>query len=173
MADVSRPHKFLWFLSHYNLVGGIVGLLTILLHLSTKTLSLKAFNISFLCYAIGAFLLSIGSYFTYQKRADPTLLGVYAILQLPLLRYEGFKYILSNGLLAYVGVEAPAIVKLELEALFSAGLTVSIVNREPAFWGLNIVSLVTLFYLFARYQYPGNEPTAEPKPEGANSIVEE
>jgi hypothetical protein len=165
MAGASPPYKLLTFLSYYNLVGGVIGLFTILAHLGTRTSSLTPLQLSIFGYGLGAFLLSAGSYVAYHKRADPTLLGVYAILQLPLLRYGGFKYLLNNGLFAYVGIEAPALVKLKLEALYFAGLTVSIVNKEPAFLGLNVVSLVTLFYLLVRYHYPGDEHMAESKPE--------
>ncbi|KUG07367.1 hypothetical protein [Solirubrum puertoriconensis] len=114
--DTALHNKFLKSLSYYNLIGGIVGL--IILASNLPELGQSSLKIGGGIYATIFFMLSIASFGIYQKRQDPTLMGVVAIMQLPAIEYEGLKYVLSNGMLAIFGLASQGKVSLTLDALY-------------------------------------------------------
>lgn len=154
-------NRVLKLLSYYNLVGGIAGLFILASHLSE--LDQSALQISGGIYAALAFVLSILSFITYQKLQDPTLMGVMAILQLPVIRYGGLKYVLSNGVLAVFGLDASSNIGLTLDALYEVKFSFAVANQEEWFFGVNVVPAIMLWYLMVRYKPTDSAEITKPK----------
>jgi len=150
-SGVPTSPRFLLALAYYNLVGGLVGLF-VLADDFAGTQAPTAFKLGGGLYGIFAFLLSIGSFWQYRQRQDPTLIGLFAVLQLPLVRYAGLKYMINNGVLITLGLDASARLELKLDHLYHVLFSLSVTNQEDWFFGLNVVSLITLFYLLVLYK---------------------
>lgn len=151
MSSATTPtaSKFLRALALYNVIGGSIGLVAVAL---TSLMAWR--NVIFpwaAPYFVIAYALSMGSYVAFRKHGTPIWLGVYAILQLPVVTYAGLKYSLNNGLLLIVGCKAPTILAFQFE-LYDIKFDFSLENQDPAFGGVNVVSVATLFYLFFVYQ---------------------
>ncbi|GGF28145.1 hypothetical protein [Hymenobacter cavernae] len=149
--------RFLLGLAYYNLVGGLVGLFLLVDDLA-RAPAPTTFQLGSGLYGACTFLLSIGSCFRYQKRHDPTLIGIYALLQLPVVRYAGLKYMLNNGLWITLSLDASSRVELKLDHLYYVLFRVATTNQEDWLFGLNVVSVITLFYLFVLYKEPAEDP---------------
>jgi len=162
-SKATLQNKVLTWLSYYNLVGGIAGLVILATYL--PELSESALKIGGGLYAALAFGLSILSCVTYQERQDPTLIGVVAILQLPIIRYEGLKYTLSNGVLAVFGLDASSNIGLTLDALYEVKFSFAIANQEEWFFGVNVVPAIMLWYLLMRYKPTESAEITQPKAE--------
>ncbi|RSK39466.1 hypothetical protein [Hymenobacter perfusus] len=156
-------NKGLQLLSYYNLIGGIAGLFILAFHL--PELSESALKVGGGLYAALSFGLSILSFVTYQKRQDPTLMGVMAILQLPVIRYGGLKYVLSNGVLAIFGLDASSNIGLTLDAIFEVKFSFAIANQEEWFFGVNVVPAIILWYLLMRYKPTDSAAITKPRKE--------
>jgi hypothetical protein len=148
--NITLQNKVLTLLSYYNLIGGVAGL--VILAAYVPELSESALKVGGGLYAALAFGLSILSFVTYRKRQDPTLIGVVAILQLPVIRYEGLKYTLSNGILVVFGLDASSNIGLTLDALYEVKFSFAVANQEEWFFGVNVVPAIILWYLMMRYK---------------------
>ncbi|MCA8830208.1 hypothetical protein [Hymenobacter pini] len=148
--NITTQNNALTLLSYYNLVGGIAGL--VILATSLSYLSQSALKIGSGLYTVLFFVLSIFSFISYRKRQDPTLMGVVAVLQLPIIRYEGLKYVLSNGVLAIFGLDAFSNIGLTLDALYEVKFSFAIANQEEWFFGVNVVPAIILLYLMMFYK---------------------
>ncbi|QNP54522.1 hypothetical protein [Hymenobacter qilianensis] len=115
-------------------------------------------------YFVGAYGVGMYSYVAYHRRQDPTWIGIYALLQLPVLTYEGLQYALNNGVWFLVGLKAPANLTLQFD-LYTIKFNFSLESSEPTVIGVNMISCLTLYYLFVRYKPPISAPT-----EGGSSI---
>ncbi|WP_139922023.1 hypothetical protein [Hymenobacter sp. DG01] len=165
--NAALQNKVLKLLSYYNLVGGIAGLVIVASHISE--LSQSGLKIGSGIYAALAFMLSILSFVTYQQRQDPTLIGVMAILQLPVFRYGGVKYALSNGVLAVFGLDASSSIGLTLNALIEVKFSFAIDNQEEWFFGVNVVAALILWYVLLRYKWTESTEVTNPNKEQAQA----
>jgi hypothetical protein len=158
LAKRFLPRTFLGAMALYNALGGCLG---VLLAIVTTLVALQQNELEWTTlsclYFVAAYGVSIYSYIAYEKRQDPTWIGLYALLQLPVLTYEGLQYALNNGIWFLVGLKAPAKLTLQFD-LYTIKLNFSLQSQEPTVMGVNMISCLTLYYLFVHYKPPISAP---------------
>ena len=135
----------MWGLAIYNLIGGCAGLFFVG---AALLLALQSDSFPWaILYATFAFSLSVVSFFTYRKTGDPLLMGVYAILQLPYITYDGLKYNLNNGILLVTGLQDSSNLIMNFES-YTIRFAFAPHSQDNASICVNVMSLIVLFYLF-------------------------
>ena len=73
-------------------------------------------------------------------------MGVYAILQLPYINYDGLKYNLNNGVLLITGLQDSSNLILTFES-YTVKFGFAQHSSDSTTICINIISVITLFYL--------------------------
>jgi hypothetical protein len=138
------PNKLLWALAIYNLVGGCVGLFFVG---TAFLLALQSASFPWaILYFAFVFGLSVASFYTYRKTGSPLLMGIYAILQLPYITYDGLKYYLNNGILLITGLQDSSNLIMTFES-YTVKFGFAQHSSDNTTVCINVISVITLFYL--------------------------
>jgi hypothetical protein len=138
------PNKLLWALAIYNLVGGCVGLFFVG---TAFLLALQSASFPWaILYFAFVFGLSVASFYTYRKTGSPLLMGIYAILQLPYITYDGLKYYLNNGILLITGLQDSSNLIMTFES-YTVKFGFAQHSSDNTTVCINVISVITLLYL--------------------------